>query len=73
MINISNRKKIDIQSLSQSEKIMLAEELWDSIAENQNELDVTESQKKLLDDRLKEYKDSPKEGESWEDVKKDMK
>jgi putative addiction module component (TIGR02574 family) len=69
---MSTAKKIDIHELSQSERILLAEELWDSIAEDQDTLEVTASQKKILEDRLAAYRASPNEGSSWEDVKKEM-
>ena len=39
--------KFDIQELSQSERILLAEKLWDSVADNQDSLEVTASQKKI--------------------------
>ena len=52
---------------------MLAEELWDSVAENQDNLEVTDSQKKILEERLAAYQSSPEEGSSWEEVKNEMK
>ncbi len=64
---------INIQELSQSERILLAEELRDSIAKNQDDLEVTDSQKKILDERMAAYKASPNEGTSWEEVKNEMK
>ena len=70
---MSSIKKFDIQELSQSERILLAEQLWDSVAENQDSLEVTASQKRVLEERLAAYKKSPNEGTSWEDVKKEMK
>ncbi len=70
---MSTAKKINIQLLSQSERILLAEELWDSVAEDQDNLEVTESQKKILEERLAAYEASPEEGTSWEDVKNEMK
>ena len=65
--------KFDIQELSQSERILLAEKLWDSVADNQDSLEVTASQKKILEERLTTYKKSPNEGSSWEEVKNEMK
>lgn len=65
--------KLDIQELSQSERILLAEKLWDSVADNQDSLEVTVSQKKILEERLAAYKKSPNEGSSWEEVKNEMK
>jgi putative addiction module component (TIGR02574 family) len=70
---MSTINKLDIQELSQSERILLAEALWDSIAENQDLLEVTDSQKKILEERLAAYKANPNEGSSWEDVKSAMK
>jgi putative addiction module component (TIGR02574 family) len=64
--------KFDIQELSQSERILLAEKLWDSVADNQDSLEVTTSQKKLLAERLAAFKESPNEGSSWEEVKNEM-
>lgn len=70
---MSSVKKFDIQGLSQSERILLAEQLWDSVVENQDSLEITASQKRLLEERLAAYKKSPNEGSSWEDVKNEMK
>ena len=70
---MSSVKKLDIQGLSLSERILLAEQLWDSIADNQDSLEVTNSQKKILEERLAAYKKSPNEGSSWEEVKNEMK
>ena len=69
---MSTANKIDIQELSQSERILLAEQLWDSITDNQDTIEVTDSQKKILQQRLAAYKASPNEGTSWEIVKKEM-
>ncbi len=70
---MSAENNIDIQQLSQSERILLAEKLWDSVASNQDKIEVTESQKQILDERLTAYAASPNEGTSWEEVKKEMK
>ena len=47
-------KNIDIQSLSELERISLAEELWDSIADKKDNLEATDAQKKLLDKRIED-------------------
>ena len=70
---MSTAKKFDIQELSQSERILLAEELWDSIAENEDLLEVTDSQKKILEKRLAAYEASPNASSTWEEVKNEMK
>ncbi|MFT5133549.1 MAG: putative addiction module component (TIGR02574 family) [Gammaproteobacteria bacterium] len=70
---MSSVKKFDIQELSHSDRILLAEQLWDSVAENQDSLEITASQKKVLEERLAAYRISPNAGSSWEDVKNEMK
>jgi len=70
---MSIANNINIQQLSQSERILLAEELWDSVAKNQDDLEVTDAQRKILDERMAAYKASPNEGTSWEEVKNEMK
>jgi putative addiction module component (TIGR02574 family) len=69
---MSTVNKIDIQELSQSERILLAEQLWDSITDDQDTLEVTDAQMEILQQRLAAYKASPNEGTSWEQVKKEM-
>ena len=59
---------MDIQTLSVSERIRLAEELWDSILEDQTSIDVTDAQKSVLEQRLADYKSSPSTGSTWEEV-----
>ena len=70
---MSTAKKINIEALSQSERILLAEELWDSVANDQDFLQVTDSQKKVIEERLAAYKASPDEGVSWDEIKNEMK
>ena len=65
-------KNFNIQQLSKSERIMLAEKLWDSIEEEQDNLEVTSSQKKILEQRLAAYQSSPDDLKSWEDIKHEM-
>ena len=64
--------KIDIQELSQSDRILLAEQRWDSITDDQDTIEVTDSQMKILKQRLEAYNAPPNEGTSWEQVKKEM-
>ena len=48
--------KAEISQLELSEKILLVEDIWDSIASNNFELPMPEWQKQELDSRYKEYK-----------------
>jgi len=70
---MSSLKKINIQQLSKTARIDLAEELWDSIAEEQDDISVTDVQKNIIEERFAKYQASPTEGYNWEDIKNEMK
>ncbi|MBW4660399.1 MAG: addiction module protein [Drouetiella hepatica Uher 2000/2452] len=61
--------KVEISQLSIAERIQLAEDLWDSILERQDELPLSDAQKQELDRRLENYQQSPTSGSTWEEVK----
>ncbi|MGD2118435.1 MAG: addiction module protein [Chromatiales bacterium] len=60
---------MNLRELSPSEKILLAEELWDSVAADEQLLPLTAEQKKELDARLASYSADPEAGDSWENVR----
>ena len=62
--------KFDISELSIAERIQLAEDLWDSILEQEEELPLSQAQQQELERRLENYEKNPTNGSSWEDVKK---
>ncbi len=55
-----------LHKLSNAEKIELAEELWESVIEDQNNVEITNEQRKELDKRLAQYELDKDEGDSWE-------
>jgi putative addiction module component (TIGR02574 family) len=61
--------KVDMSELSVAERIQLAEDLWDSILNEQDELPLTDAYKQKLDRRLENYQQDPNAGSSWETVK----
>jgi putative addiction module component (TIGR02574 family) len=61
--------KVDISELSVSERIQLAEDLWDSILTDSNAVPLGEEQKQELDRRLEMHRQNPKQGSTWEEVK----
>ena len=61
---------MDIQSLSTPERILLAEELWDSVRTKSDEIEVTPEQIELLESRLTAFASDGEYGDSWENVKK---
>ena len=57
--------KIEIDGLELSEKLLLVEDLWDSIAASNSELTMPEWQKEELNKRYKEYKQGKLELHDW--------
>ena len=57
--------KSDILTLSVPERILLVEDIWDSIAEVPEEVQLTEQQKAELDLRLDAYHRNPDAGSPW--------
>jgi putative addiction module component (TIGR02574 family) len=62
-------KGLGIDQLSVAERLLLVEEIWDSIAEQEEENPLTEARKLDLQRRVAAYEANPKAGSSWEEVK----
>ncbi|CAM5225628.1 addiction module protein [Alishewanella longhuensis] len=60
---------MNLQELSASEKILLAEQLWDSVRAEADASELTTVQRKVLAQRLAEFEMEPEQGESWDTVK----
>jgi len=60
----------EIRNLPIPERVQLAEQIWDSIVEDEQAFELTESQKAELDRRITAHEASPNRGKSWEEVKK---
>jgi putative addiction module component (TIGR02574 family) len=59
----------ELMELSPEERIQLAEDLWDSIA--QDELPpLTDAQKKEIDRRIEEHERDPSTALPWDEVRK---
>ncbi len=63
----------EIKKLSVAERILLVEDIWDSIISSGEDLLLSDEQKRELDSRLDAYYKNPKEGKSWEEVRKNIK
>jgi putative addiction module component (TIGR02574 family) len=61
--------KVEISQLSISERIQLAEDLWDSILDRQDEVQLNSGQQQELDRRLDRHRQDPTAGSTWETVK----
>lgn len=59
----------DILKMSVPERILMVEAIWNSIVENDEQVELSAETKQLLDERLEAHKSNPKEGSSWDEVK----
>jgi putative addiction module component (TIGR02574 family) len=59
--------------LGKAERILLAEQIWDSLADKQDSPSLTSEQKAELDVRLARLNRTGPTGSSWDDVKKRLK
>ena len=59
----------DFLSLSVSERILLVETIWDSIAAVPEAVTLTDAQRRELDARLEAYHRDPAAGSPWDMVK----
>jgi len=64
--------KNEIKGLELSEKLILVEDIWDSIATSNAEIPMPEWQKIELDKRYKEYKEEKLELHNWDSVHKEL-
>jgi len=62
----------EIKRLSISERILLAEDIWDSVADENESFQLTAVQKEELDNRSESFKNNKKLGRSWEAIKKEF-
>ena len=52
-----------------AERILIVEDIWDSIAEAPHSISITESEKKELERRLDSYHKNKSQGTPWDIVK----
>jgi putative addiction module component (TIGR02574 family) len=67
-INMLNTEHADLLKLSPSERLLLVQDLWDSL--NPEDILLTEWQKTELDRRKAAYQANPASGRSWEEVQR---
>ena len=52
-----------------SERIRLAQEIWDTIADENQAFELTDAQKHELDRRLQSVRNNPSQGRTWDEIK----
>ncbi|MBI4287322.1 MAG: addiction module protein [Chloroflexi bacterium] len=60
----------DSLTLPISERIKLVEDIWDTIASEAEAVELTEEEKRIIDERLDAYHKNPDLGSPWADVYK---
>ena len=58
-----------IDELSVSERIILAEQLWDSVLHQEDAIELTENQQLELDRRMRSFQSDKNIGSPWHEVK----
>lgn len=57
------------KNLSISDRIRLVEEIWDTIAEENETFDLSDAQKRELDRRIESARNNPGQGRTWDEIK----
>jgi putative addiction module component (TIGR02574 family) len=57
------------KKLSISDRILLVEEIWDTIAEESQAFELTDAQKRELDRRLEVARSNKGQGRTWDEIK----
>jgi len=73
-IRMAMPSRADLLKLDVATRLELIDELWDSIAsdpESAAQIPLTDVERQLLEDRLREHRDSPAP-RSWADVRADI-
>ena len=65
----ASMKSLGLDRLSVAERILLVEELWDSITPSPDEVSLSESHRHDLQARLDAYRDDPRAGAPWQEVR----
>jgi putative addiction module component (TIGR02574 family) len=54
------------------ERVRLVEELWDEVAKELEQQPLSEAQRRLLDERIRQHEENPADVEKWETVRDDL-
>lgn len=62
----------ELLELPINERLRLVSALWDSISENPESLKLTDSERRILDERMEAYMKKPTEGKPWSEIKSEL-
>lgn len=63
-----NTQVAEILELSVVERLQIVEDIWDSIAADSENLEISDELKNELDRRMKAYEKNPEAGVTWEEL-----
>ena len=69
---INPAKRFPYDKLSIDERILLVEDIWDSIVAEEESVPLTDSQRELLDERLAKYEANPDDVLTWDEVMQEV-
>ena len=64
--------RIEFSRVAPEDKIRLVQDLWDQIAQEIARMPLTESQRRLMDERLADEGNNPDDVEPWTKAKDDI-
>ena len=68
-----SRVSIDhILELPTADRLAVVQEIWESLVEHPERVEITAAQREELERRWIEFQRNPDDGESWSDVKKSL-
>ena len=60
------------RQLPVAERARLVEELWDEVAGELEQRPLSEAERRLLDERIRQHNESPADVEAWETARDDI-
>jgi putative addiction module component (TIGR02574 family) len=67
-----NKPQVDFSDLTVAERIQLAEDLWDSVSDAPELLELTDAQRSELDRRLAAAEADPDAVVSWSELRQEL-
>lgn len=62
----------EIFELSVAERLTLVEDIWDSIAKDAEEIELSQELRDELDRRMEEHYKNPEAGSTWDEVEAEL-
>lgn len=69
---MSNVNFSELLKLPVDERLRLISALWDSISENPESFELTDTERNILYERMEAYMKNPTEGKPWSEIKSEL-